>query len=316
MEAEFSAVRIGVFPTGVGKRLHRRILAKMDGVTVVPVHLPRLRADLVSAVDWRLPADEAPLDLCIVGSPPFCHVSHASTLIRHGISVLCEKPVGVSSEEATRLLELSKHLSVECAVNYQLRFHPLAQAALRQISAHDVRSVEIVCESPARTSRKGLPAWYWRTDLGGGVWFSLMSHLIDLCQFFGLKIADVKVKSASPSVGRHRGIDALTVTANCVQDILVTIVAGGLAEESQFSVRVTTAQGSAMYDFLSDGDIHFTDESPWQVGFRSCMESVLSNNGSLIEAGCAPVSDAVAVHRVIQAVRLSLARGGIVQVVN
>jgi predicted dehydrogenase len=176
------SVTIGVAPSGVGARLHLPALTGRPGVTVRPVSLPRIdsrRPELLPGANVELDG----LDLFIVGTPPYCHLRHSELLLRAGIPLICEKPAGLNVAQALQIATLASRMNTECRVNFQLRFHPIVRQARQVACTRIPDEINITCTSSARRDKSGKPTWYWQQALGGGVWFSLLPHLIDLAYF-------------------------------------------------------------------------------------------------------------------------------------
>src|SRR5918997_213797 len=74
------------------------------------------------------------IDLAIVASPPRYHADQTITLLRSGLSVLCEKPMATSVAEAEAMIEAAGSAPGILAIGLFRRFFPAAQTIHRIIS--------------------------------------------------------------------------------------------------------------------------------------------------------------------------------------
>jgi predicted dehydrogenase len=279
-------------------RLHYPVLTERVGVTVWRVKLPWIEpGQRIVRGDWNavLPS-LAGLDLFIVGTPPHCQTQHVEALLLAGVPVLCEKPAGMDVAQAQRLATIADAAGTECRVNYQLRFHPAVQQACDLLRTETAASVQVTCTSGARLTRSGKPGWYWQPESGGGVWFSLLSHLIDLAHYLGLEPTEPEVTRAAPTAGPSRGIDALEVQARCQDGTELALTADAVADETTLIVRISSATKTSEINLASG------NTTPWRVAFTHCAHQLVGERGINL-AGCATLEDAMNVHRVVQATR-------------
>lgn len=135
--------------------------------------------------------------LVVIASPAPFHREHAESFIRLGISVMIEKPITVSIEDAVALKELAASAETKVGVGYCLRFQPsatLVQKALQDGIIGRVLSCNI-------NAGQYLPDWRphvdyrdsvsARKELGGGVLLEL-SHELDYLQWL---LGDLKFES-------------------------------------------------------------------------------------------------------------------------
>lgn len=65
-----------------------------------------------------------PMEMVIIGSPSGLHADEGIAAARHGLHVLVEKPIDISTERADALIDACDHANVRCGVIFQERFHP------------------------------------------------------------------------------------------------------------------------------------------------------------------------------------------------
>jgi predicted dehydrogenase len=169
---------------------------------------------------WRIPAaydDYAAmlggeeLDAVIIAAPNRHHLPMALAAIDRGLHVLCEKPLGMTSTEARRLVEAADRAGVITMVPFTYRNMP-AIRYLRELvdDGYLGRPYHLDMRYFARYVHDG--DYLWRFDLGeagAGVAGDLGSHWMYLARsFFGEVAAVTAVFGRSVAVGpRPDGAD-------------------------------------------------------------------------------------------------------------
>jgi predicted dehydrogenase len=138
-----------------------------------------------------------------VCTPHHLHKEHALDAIRRGKHVLCEKPLTITVEDGTELVEAAKRAGVVLAVAYYRRFYPVLERLaeiVRSGRLGTITSVQMVCRSysvPPRPPAGADRPTGWRTrpeQAGGGTLTDIGSHRLDL--LFWL-LGDARTVSAS-----------------------------------------------------------------------------------------------------------------------
>jgi predicted dehydrogenase len=166
-------LRIAVIGVGYLGQHHARLLASMEDVELVGVVDTKPgRADEVAAkygTRGFMAASDVlgHVDVVSIAVPTISHVPIAMPFIDAGVSVLVEKPIAASVDEADRLVEAAERRGVTLAAGHTERFNPAVAAALPLVT--DPRFVEI--------HRLGT---FPERSLDIDVVFDLMIHDLDL----------------------------------------------------------------------------------------------------------------------------------------
>lgn len=120
------------------------------------------------------------LDIVSICTPPWTHCPLALQALQHGCHVLTEKPMAMSSEEATTMIRAADQAGRTLCVAHNFRFSRSmikVQSLLEQGKVGEIQQViGLQLSSPSRR----LPSWYPR--LPGGLFFDESPHLIYLMQ--------------------------------------------------------------------------------------------------------------------------------------
>ena len=169
-----TALRIAVVGVGHLGQHHARLLASMDGVQLVGIvdTKPGRAGEIASKLGvpsfthlGELPLDG--LDAVTIAVPTVSHLDVALPLIDAGVSVLVEKPLSSSLDDADKMIESAARRGVVLAAGHTERFNPAVVAALPLVSNPRFIEVHRLGTFPERS-------------LDIDVIFDLMIHDLDL----------------------------------------------------------------------------------------------------------------------------------------
>jgi predicted dehydrogenase len=133
------------------------------------------------------------IEAAIVCTPPATHEDVSTTLLSHGVHVLCEKPLSTSVESATRMLEASTANGAVLTMASKFRYVSDIRMAKALV---DVRAIgELVFVENAFTSRIEMGS-RWNADpsvSGGGVLIDNGTHAVDILRYFLGRLTDVQI---------------------------------------------------------------------------------------------------------------------------
>jgi UDP-N-acetyl-2-amino-2-deoxyglucuronate dehydrogenase len=122
-----------------------------------------------------------PIDYLSICSPNYLHDSHIRFGLRHGATVICEKPVVLNPWNINALADLEKETGKTIFNILQLRFHPHIIALKEKVAASNPSKIFDV-DLAYITSRGN---WYytsWKGDLtkSGGIATNIGIHFFDM----------------------------------------------------------------------------------------------------------------------------------------
>lgn len=281
---------------GVALRLHKPVLDNLSNISTKFIRLP----------DELKPNCKKPeSDLIIIGTPVYKHVQHVLYAINHYEFVLCEKPMGCSLEQVIALKNTINSTDKTCFVNYQLRFLPILDKIFEFSKKNIVKSVTISYRSNARINKK-LPGWYLDYRVGGGVLYSLLSHIIDLLNYLGFNISSgfrFEFDKSKFQVPMNE-VDIYGVTT---QGTVLNISIDTKQNYDQFVIELFGNGNIKKFDLIGNcesnknciyknGALSSQNVSPWRIGFRLLMLELLS---PMKKTEIATINDAISVHYIL-----------------
>ncbi|GAB2738366.1 Gfo/Idh/MocA family oxidoreductase [Salinifilum aidingensis] len=187
--------RVAVLGAGMIAGVHRRAAllagAEVTGVLASSPHRSRQVAE-----QWRVPtayhdlddvlADDR-IDVVHICTPNRTHAPYAEAALRAGKHVICEKPLGVSAEEAERMAGLAAESGLVATVPFVYRYHPIVRELRSRRLAGEFGSWNLIHGSYLQDWMLSPDASGWRVDpeLGGPsrAFADIGSHWCDLVEW-------------------------------------------------------------------------------------------------------------------------------------
>jgi len=163
------------------------------------------------------------IDAVYVASPANLHLEHVIACADAGKHVLCEKPLGMSVEEAEQMISACKDAEVVLGTALMMRFHTQHQAAHNMLSDGKLGKPVF--------GRAQLSCWYppiegaWRQDPltgGGGSLMDMGSHCLDLLEMYFGEIDTVSC-FVSNNVHNYKSEDSAIVSLKFKNGALATV---------------------------------------------------------------------------------------------
>jgi predicted dehydrogenase len=86
-------------------------------------------------------------DLVLVATPPSTHLEIGKSVLNHGSNLLIEKPIGVSSKDASELISLGKSKNLQIFVDHTYIFTPLARKIKEILSKRELGELQFIISS-------------------------------------------------------------------------------------------------------------------------------------------------------------------------
>lgn len=121
------------------------------------------------------------MDIAIICTPNNTHAEYSIAALHHGKHVICEKPMAMTSREASAMLQAAKENRRMLHISYQNRY--LDSALLAKHLADRGELGDIYYAKAYAIRRRALPNWGGTMDkaaTGGGPLMDIGSHAIDL----------------------------------------------------------------------------------------------------------------------------------------
>ena len=200
---------IGLIGGGNITETHARAARAIPGVEISAIH--GANAEKIARLcrehggtpyqDFDAFLQHRPTDLVIIGSPSGLHATQGIAAARHGLHVLTEKPIEISTARADALIEAAKQSRVQLGVIFQDRMKPHIRQ-LKNWMDQGLLGKLLFVEARVKWYR---PAEYyansrWRGTLaldGGGALINQGVHTIDLLLWLLGDVVRVQARTAT-----------------------------------------------------------------------------------------------------------------------
>ena len=196
--ADSATTPIELVVVGCGAVVQRRHLPALQALAATFTVVACVDPDLARAraVAERLPGASATTSLseglargaraALIAAPNHLHVPLATECVRRGVSVLVEKPLARTAQEARDLLAEAQARGCTVAVGHMWRFHPICLWIREQIAAGALGAIRQVAWREGREFAWPVttPGLLHREQAGGGILMDQGIHILDLLRWW------------------------------------------------------------------------------------------------------------------------------------
>jgi UDP-N-acetylglucosamine 3-dehydrogenase len=218
--------------------------------------------------------EEEQLDAVYVCLPNALHHHAASAALGRGLHVYCEKPVGLSAQEAEDLAEQAERAGLVLMPGYYLRFHEHFVRARELLKERRLGKILQVQASAVHSGpyRGWDPKSDWYFDpRSGGVLYDWGSHLVDLLMYITNLDLEVVSATAQKSLPGLPVVDSIVADFQARRGILGTLNLAWGARGSIFMLQVHGTAGSLLVS-----DDYYEHRTP-QGGGLNKLGTLLGN---------------------------------------
>jgi predicted dehydrogenase len=187
--------RLGIVGIGAVAEIHARAVREIDGVELVGACCRTEAKGRAFAArhgcrwydSWEALYRRERLDVVTICTPSGAHLEPALDAFRHGLHVLCEKPLEVNLERARQMIRAARDAGVQLGGILQLRFNPLMQSACQTAASGRFGTLAIANAYVPwwrDDAYYGPNRWQGTLELdGGGALINQSIHAIDAVQW-------------------------------------------------------------------------------------------------------------------------------------
>ena len=141
----------------------------------------------------------APLDFITICSPNYLHVSHIKFALKHGVNVICEKPLVLTLQELAEIRQYEELYQVRVFSILQLRLHPEIQKLQRLVSNGSTdKKYDVDLTYLTSRGKWYMQSWKGSDALSGGVATNIGIHFFDMLQHIFGKTLKSQVHFRNP----------------------------------------------------------------------------------------------------------------------
>jgi predicted dehydrogenase len=250
-------LRLGLVGAGaIAQLAHLPLLARMRGAELVAIcdnDGPKAQAlaqrlgvrDFFTDIDELLDTDQ--LDAVVIATPNHLHEPHVLRALKQRIHVLCERPLSLTREGVTRILDTAKSADCKVVVGNNHRFRSDVQQLSRFLQAGELGTLMAI-RAGQYQFRAGQQGWRQRkAEAGGGAFLEYGYPLLDLslwlCDFPKPKRVTAHMHTARAGSVE----DMMIVHLECEHGISFSIDVSWayVGQEERWWFEVISSKGSA-----------------------------------------------------------------------
>lgn len=262
-------MRIGIVGCGGIGRTHMNAwLAAGYQPVAVCDSVDTLAQSLASLSEARVYSDaetmyrEAQLDIVSICTPPALHASLSIAALQHGIHVLCEKPLAITTEECHAIIAAAQQAKRILSVGFCHRFQPHIEVMKAQIDAGLIG--DVIMFRNRFIGHMPNPEQRWFSDpalAGGGVMVDTCVHSVDLFRHLIGDVAQVQASAVTRTTALGPALrveDTAVITLVSETGVIGVIEASWRTPPGEWVVTVNGTAGYLSMDYatmqLTHGD--------------------------------------------------------------
>lgn len=215
--------------------------------------------------NYREMFENASLDLVVICLPPFAHADEVKVAAEHGIHMLIEKPIALSSEHAWRMVEAAEKAGIKTQVGFMFRFGTAIEQMKELLTSGAAGPAGLMS---ARYFCNSLHAPWWRDrSKSGGQLVEQVIHMVDLMRYL--------MGEAVSVYSRQENLFHREVTDYTVEDVSATVFGfeggalgviyatnGAIPGQWINDYRLVSQKITAEFSNANNALFHFTAETP------------------------------------------------------
>lgn len=206
------------------------------------------------------------LNAVIINLPHKLHKEAVLFCAEHGVHILLEKPMAVSSSDCEEMIEAAKEHDVKLMIGHVQRYFPANIKAKELLKSGELgKLVMINCTRNVNYFTSKRPKWFLDKEMsGGGIFMNLGAHCFDKI----LWITDGKIKRVTGKAGYHQ--EDYNVEGN--GQAFMELESGVPVTISCTGYRVPSMDET--YFFFTEGAIKLTPHEIWVSRGTSGYEAI------------------------------------------
>lgn len=262
------------------------------------------------------------VDMIYIPLPNHLHKEWVKKSIKAGKPVLCEKPLGMNTEEAKEMIKMAQDAGVPLMEGFMYMFHPMWQHARDIVRTNQIGDIQYIHTSfsynnPSPSNIRNIP------EYGGGALMDIGCYAISVPRFiFGREpLRVMALQTGHPAFGTDMHTSAImdfngpratftvSTTSQAFQKVDIVGTSGSITVHIPFNTYVDVPAKITVVDGIGTREVEFPVSNAYGLMFDAFAKAVI--DGSSIPV---PGVDAINNMIVVDAVRKSAETDGWVKI--
>ena len=186
------------------------------------------------------------VDLILITTQHNTHARMVAETVNAGKSVFVEKPLAITEEELSEVIESYEKNNVNISVGFNRRFAPLA-IQMKKALGNDETPVNIIATMNAGFIPKDV--WVHDMQVGGGRIIGEACHYIDLCSYLsGSKVVSVCINAMGKNPEENTDNASILLKYENGSNAVINYFANGSKSYSKERVEVYSQERTLVMD--------------------------------------------------------------------
>ncbi|MEG3130998.1 Gfo/Idh/MocA family oxidoreductase [Pantoea cypripedii] len=203
--------------------------------------------------------EKSSCDVVYIASPHVFHKDQVLSCLNAGKSVVCEKPIGISADEAIEMVELAKSKNLFFMEAMWTRFFPVTERIIEIVDSGAIGAISMIKADFCFRAPLDYEDRLYNPALGGGSLLDAGVYPITYAQFF-FKTPPLSIKSER--VKTSTGVDGTGIYILRYPDDKVAILSSSILTKTPYTAMICGTDGYiTVEDFLcpNKATIQFSD---------------------------------------------------------
>ena len=250
-------MRVGIVGTGSMGHTHAKawLEAGCEVAGVISGHLERAEQFALQHQTKAFSSLEALLeevDVLDICAPTHLHRSMTQAAAFAGKHVICEKPIALTLEDASAMIEVCSSHNVRLFIAQVVRFFPQYRAAQEILNSRQLGNLGVLRLKRMGYQPKSIAEnWFLDETKSGGMVMDLMVHDFDYARWLGGEVTRVYARSARATSPKSISDYAL-VTLGFASGAIAQIEGGWAYPKGTFRTSIDIAGSEGLIEWHSD----------------------------------------------------------------
>ncbi len=205
--------------------------------------------------------DELKPDAAVICVPTFSHEEYVTLCAKHGVAVLCEKPLTRTTGAAKRVIDAVKESGIIFMTAQVVRFWPGYVEIKNMIDNKELGDIYMIRFRRVTSRDDAVAKWLNMPKLGGGAIHDMLVHDIDYLRYICGPFESGFANATKDETGCYNNVMANILCKNGVHAMAEASFTMQTGYPFSFSVSIIASEATLEYDYHAGIRIADTDEA-------------------------------------------------------
>ncbi len=205
--------------------------------------------------------EEVKPDAAVICVPTFAHEEYVDICARHGVAVLCEKPLTRTTGSCRRVIDTVKKSGIIFMTAQVVRFWPGYVEIKKMIDNNELGDIYMIRFRRVTSRDDAIAKWLNMPKLGGGAIHDMLVHDVDFLRYIAGPFERGYANATKDESGCYNNVMANIVCKNGVHAMAEASFTMQTGYPFSFSISIIASEATLEYDYHAGIRIADTDEA-------------------------------------------------------